>query len=967
MAKDAETSKPKYLDPTSEYYLSSQANPATVGDPDRTPTRRPWCTFCHRVGHTQEKCYRCLGIAPSGKGRGRGRGSPAMSQNAVGSSSGPLQASAAATQNNNPSLSQAQAAATSALPGLTPEQMQHLITFLESSPSGTDSLVGKSLPPTHTWLIDSGASHHMTGNLNFFSSIWNIPPSPVGLPDGLQTNAIKVGSVSLADGITLRHVLYVPNLAINLISVSCLATDANRFVAFSNDICVLQDRTSKSPIGLGKMHRGVFVFQPLSTATVASVSESESYELWHRRMGHPSSQPLIHLPTVSVVSPSLKTICDACCHAKHSRTVFPDSTSRAMDIFGLVHCDILGPYRVSTISGTKYFLTIVDDYSRAVWVYLMHDKGQIDTLLRNFCNMVHTQFGKLVKIIRSDNGHEFDSQPMTQFYNDHGILHQTSMVDTPKQNGRVKRKHRHILEVARALRFQANLPIEFWGECVLTAAHLINRTPSAILKHKTPHELLFQKVPSYSHLRVFGCLCYAHTKFADKFAPRSRRCVFLGYPPDKKGWRVYDLETNQVFFSQDVKFEETIFPFTTPLGPSPTTATTTFCPAWDCAEHPMASPPVIEGDTPPVTGGDLPPSPAATPSPGLSGITAGPDPEISSSASPPSSPTAPSPTLGRGKRQKKVPSVLKDYVCHTAQVLPPLHLQHPPTALAVPGILWLILYLSPRNWFAKLSTALRSYGFLQLRADHTLFTYRKGDVFLYVLVYVDDLILAGNNSTACSSFKKYLNDCFKLKDFRPLKYFLGIEAARGPRGLFLSQHKYALDILSESGLSASKPAAFPMEQNHGLALAGGPLLSDPGPYRRLIGRLVYLTITRPDICYAVHVLSQFMQSPRSQHWDTALRVLRYLKAAPGQGLFLPADSPLQIYAFCDSDWASCPLTRRSVTGYFVSLGNSPISWRTKKQPTVSRSSAEAEYRSMAVTTCELTWLKSFFNVPRNFT
>ncbi|KAK2982908.1 hypothetical protein RJ640_006322 [Escallonia rubra] len=257
---------------------------------------------------------------------------------------------------------------------------------------------------------------------------------------------------------------------------------------------------------------------------------------------------------------------------------------------------------------------------------------------------------------------------------------------------------------------------------------------------------------------------------------------WTGYPPGKKGWRVYDLETNQVFFSRDVKFEETVFPFTTPLGPSPTPATTTFCPAWDCAEHPMASPPVIEEDTPPVTGGDPPPSPAATHSPGLSGITTGPDPEITSPASPPSSRTAPSPTLGRGKQQNKAPSVLKDYS----------------------------------------------------HADHTLFTYRKGDVFLSVLVYVDDLILAGNNSIDCSSFKQYLNDCFKLKDLGPLKYFLGNEAARGPHGLFLSQCKYALDILSESGLSASKPAAFPMEQNHGLALAGGPLLSDPGPYRLLV-------------------------------------------------------------------------------------------------------------------------------------
>lgn len=157
---------------------------------------------------------------------------------------------------------------------------------------------------------------------------------------------------------------------------------------------------------------------------------------------------------------------------------------------------------------------------------------------------------------------------------------------------------------------------------------------------------------------------------------------------------------------------------------------------------------------------------------------------------------------------------------------------------------------------------------------------------------MDDLILAGNNSQACSSFKTYLNDCFKLKDLGSLKYFLGIEVARGPRGLFLSQQKYAIDILSEFGLSASKPVTFPMKQNHGLALADRSLLADPSLYRRLIGRLVYLTITRPDICYAIHFFSQFMQSPREQHWDAAIRVLRYLKSAPGRGLFLPADSSL---------------------------------------------------------------------------
>ena len=161
-----------------------------------------------------------------------------------------------------------------------------------------------------------------------------------------------------------------------------------------------------------------------------------------------------------------------------------------------------------------------------------------------------------------------------------------------------------------------------------------------------------------------------------------------------------------------------------------------------------------------------------------------------------------------------------------------------------------------------------------------------------MLVYVDDLILASNNSGACSAFKTYLNDYFKLKDLAPLKYFLGIEVSRNSTRLFVSQHKYAMDILAESGLTASKPAAFPMEQNHSLALADGPLLSDPGPYCRLVGHLVYLTITRPDIYYVVHVLTQFMQEPCIQHWDAIIWVLRYLKGAPGQGIFLPANNSL---------------------------------------------------------------------------
>ena len=130
-----------------------------------------------------------------------------------------------------------------------------------------------------------------------------------------------------------------------------------------------------------------------------------------------------------------------------------------------------------------------------------------------------------------------------------------------------------------------------------------------------------------------------------------------------------------------------------------------------------------------------------------------------------------------------------------------------------------------------------------------------------LLVYVDDIVLAENDTSACNEFKAYLHDCFSIKDLGPLKYFLGIEVARGPTGLFLGQRKYTLEIVDECGLLGAKPSEFPMDENHKLALATGPLLEDAGRYRRLVGRLIYLAITRPDICYAVYILSQFMQAP----------------------------------------------------------------------------------------------------------
>lgn len=165
--------------------------------------------------------------------------------------------------------------------------------------------------------------------------------------------------------------------------------------------------------------------------------------------------------------------------------------------------------------------------------------------------------------MRSDNGTEF--MCLARFFRENGILHQTSCVATPQQNERVERKHRHILNVSRALLFQASLHIKFWGEAILSAVYLINRTPSAILKHKSPFEVLHESQPSYDQLKVFGCLCFVHhrARDKDKFSYRSRRCIFVGYPYNQKGWKVYDLDKKEFLISRDVIFHEDKFPFAT--------------------------------------------------------------------------------------------------------------------------------------------------------------------------------------------------------------------------------------------------------------------------------------------------------------------------------------------------------------------------------------------------------------------
>ncbi|GJX43863.1 ribonuclease H-like domain-containing protein [Tanacetum coccineum] len=238
---------------------------------------------------------------------------------------------------------------------------------------------------------------------------------------------------------------------------------------------------------------------------------------------------------------------------------------------------------------------------------------------------------------------------------------------------------------------------------------------------------------------------------------------------------------------------------------------------------------------------------------------------------------------------------------------------------------------APRQWNAKLTSALIENGFSHRKADYSLYTKSDKDVFLALLVYVNDIIITGNNVSEIDKFKVFLKSKFMIKDLAKLKYFLGIEVIDTDKGICINQRKYVLDLLSEYGMLACKPTKTPLMSKLVIsneATNNDPILDNITDYQKLIGKLIYLTNTRPDISYVVHCLA----------------------------IHITKNSGMSLKVFSDDDWAKCVVTRRSVTGYCVFLNNSLVSWKSKKKNILSRSLTEAEYRALASVTSEVVWI-----------
>jgi len=264
---------------------------------------------------------------------------------------------------------------------------------------------------------------------------------------------------------------------------------------------------------------------------------------------------------------------------------------------------------------------------------------------------------------------------------------------------------------------------------------------------------------------------------------------------------------------------------------------------------------------------------------------------------------------------------------------------------------------APRDWYSRFASYLVQLGFVQAKTDTSLFVYHQGADTAYLLLYVDDIVLTASSTPLLRCTIAALQREFSMKDLGALHHFLGMHVQRSGSGFLLSQRQYMMDILARAGMADCKSCSTLVDTNRKMSADDGPPVADPTDYRSLAGALQYLTFTRPDIAYAVQQVCLYMHDPRESHLAALKRILRYIRGTLHLGLLIRPSVQSDLVVYSDADWAGCPDTRRSTSGYAVFLGDNLVSWSSKRQNVVSRSSAEAEYRAVANAVAEVSWLR----------
>lgn len=946
------------------------------------------------------------------------------------------------------------------------------------------------------WYFDSGATSHMTNDASILEKLDGSSESTILLADGKSTKAVGMGTGRLisvdGDGIrknvTLANVYHVPSLAGNLLSVSKIA-DLGFEVVFDKAGCKVLQRGKVVLIGVRK--GGLYHLKQIpEQALLAGAKHGDScLHLWHRRLGHRDPEAVLKIVRdglghgLKLDRCDVESVCGSCCEGKMSRGSFPKkSTSRATAVGELVHTDLGGPMEVETPHGNRFFMTMVDDYSRYTVVYLLPKKSDAAERIREYCSLVKNQFGNYPKAIRSDGGGEYSSTSLKKFFADNGIVHEQTAPYSPQQNGVAERRNRYAVESVRCMLAESGLGKTYWGEAICTAIYLQNRLPSSSVD-STPFELWHGKKPSYGHLRIFGSQAYVHVpkEKRRKLDMKSEKLVFVGYAEGRKAYRFVNLMTECITVSRDAKFLElcTVKEAVKQVAPK----------AADTVSVPLVLPPAPEeqdedaGTTPAGSDGESEPDLEATQyesaSDGEQSFHGFPLDEIARRSKRSTKGIAPVrlieeayataaaleeeieprtlheaitcrekeqwnaamldelkshsdngtwdlvelPTdrkavgsrwvyklkrnsagqvtkykarlVAQGYSQKfgqdydevfapvtshttlrvllalasRNKMVLKHFDVKTAYLygeLDQILFMKQPPGYEVKGKEHYVCRLkksiyglkqSARCWNQKLDGALQEMGFKPSSADHCLYLKVEAGKRVFLLIYVDDIMVGAEDEKLVDAVYDSLKQKFEITNLGDLNFFLGMEIGCENGNYSVCLSGYIDRVVEKFGLCDAKGAKTPMEAGFVKVEDTTEALPDGSKYRSLVGVLLYIAVcARPDIAVSAAILGRKVEAPTQADYVAAKRVVRYLKATRDWRLVY-SKAGGGLIGYTDADWAGDVSTRKSTSGYAFCYGGGAVSWASRKQACVTLSSMESEYVALSEASQELIWLR----------